>query len=216
MRKFQRILFLIGLLFLLFFTLRHVYMRFFQPTQSVLDRFELPMKDQISGAKSLGELVVLYEAVDKKVKAYVQEQKKIKAQANALGKPGLSFYEIDVPGYERDPHDDLAEIRTAINEWEHKRKQSGEIYFYWLTGFVLVALGYWINRRYSHWFGTGLWIGGFAEMIYWSSPTFIGSSISESNRLLTQKTIFSLATLFCLILMAKLIGILKNNGDQAK
>jgi hypothetical protein len=66
MGAFQKTLFIIALFTLLTQTVRHLYVRRIEPTNSALDRYEPAVKEEIKKANSLDELVKRYDEARKK------------------------------------------------------------------------------------------------------------------------------------------------------
>ena len=197
MKTFVRILFTLAFLILVVQSVRHVYQRWLNPTQSVLDRYS-PVTKEIERARSLEELARKYDESYNKVKAF--EAGKTKAQLEEIDKN-------EEPYYSRDAY------RQAIEEWEGKSRQIFEIRFYWLVGLALAVGGFFVFRKSSVWLGITLLLTGFSEIIYWTSPTFFGSSSVEFNRLLVWKMILSAISLILLMVFAYLMGILKNQTE---
>ncbi len=63
MRVLQRTLAILAFLALSAQIVRHAYILWFEPKGSVLDRYEQPLKGQITNAKSLQELISQYEPI---------------------------------------------------------------------------------------------------------------------------------------------------------
>lgn len=61
MKVLQRTLFVVTALVLFTQTVRHLYVRYLEPTGSVLDRYEPPVTADIKKANSLDELIRLYD-----------------------------------------------------------------------------------------------------------------------------------------------------------
>jgi hypothetical protein len=76
MKTLQKILAIIAILILVTQIVRHVYLRWLQPRQSVLDKYEQPLKDDIKSAQSLGDLVRKYDEV------YLRQMNSILSVAN--------------------------------------------------------------------------------------------------------------------------------------
>jgi hypothetical protein len=197
MKTFLRILFTLAFLILVVQSVRHVYQRWLNPTQSVLDRYS-PVTKDIERARSLEELARKYDESYNKVKAL--EAGKTKAQLEEIDKN-------EEPYYSRDAY------RQAIEEWEGKSRQIFEIRFYWFVGLALAVGGFFVFRKSSVWLGITLLLTGFSEIIYWTSPMFFGSSSVEFNRLLVWKMILSAISLILLMVFAYLMGILKNQTE---
>lgn len=202
MKTLLKTLFIIAFLVLITQTIRHGYQRWFRSTISVLDRFEETLKGDIKKAKSLDELVLKYEDVNKKVKDYEADK------ANPIIEPQDKW--------EKEPYKSEVTVKEAINDWESKSKEIHELRFYWTCGLLLVILGYLSYFKFNQWAGVSLLISGFAEIIYWTSPSFIRESSVEFERLLTNKFIFSLLSFILLTLVASGLKILSNGSTDKK
>ncbi len=176
--------------------------RWFRPTISVLDRFEETLKGDIKKAKSLDELVLKYEDVNKKVKDYEADK------ANPIVEPQDKM--------QKEPYKSELTVKEAINDWESKSKEIHELRFYWSCGLLLVILGCLSYFKFNQWAGTSLLISGFAEIIYWTSPSFIRESSVEFERLLTNKFVFSLLSFILLLLVTSGLKILSNGQTNNK
>lgn len=162
-------------------TVRHAYMLWFEPRGSVLDRYDQPVKSEVGSAASLDELLQRYDPVRK--------------QVDELSKTSSS------PAYEqaqKEPFKTEQTLRQAITEWEEKSKEIRAIRLYCLVAAVLFALGLLAYKKLNRWLGTSLLIAAFSEFIYWTSPTFIGST-REVDRLLANKLTLSIVSLVLLV-----------------
>lgn len=189
MRTLQKVLAIVALVVLVAQSVRHTYIRWLEPRTSVLDRYERPLKSEITAAKSLEELVARYEPLRK------QAEEARKQRQTQKGSPGvLDENELGAlsPEYE---------VRLAIQDWETKAKELNGVLYYCVVGLVLLAVGIATFRWGNIWMGLALEISAFSEFIYWTSPTFFGSAGSEFDRLLSYKLFFSVAALALLFLV---------------
>jgi hypothetical protein len=191
-----RVLAIIALLVLVTQTVRHVYVRWIAPRHSALDRFDRPMHDRISAAKSLGELVALYEPARKAVDS---------TRKAAKGKADHSY----AAEHDQEPYLSEWQLREAIQEWESHSRQLRELWFYWGVSIVMLILGTGFYRWRNRWAGLALEIAAFSEFIYWTSPNFVGGT-AEFDRLLTQKIIFSVLSLMLLVVIIRTQGALSD------
>ena len=162
-------------------TVRHAYMLWFEPRGSVLDKYDQPVKSEIGNAASLDELLRRYDPVRK--------------QVDELSKTSSS------PAYEqaqKEPFKTEQTLRQAITEWEEKSKEIRAIRLYCLVAAVLFMLGLLAYKKLNRWLGISLLIAAFSEFIYWTSPTFIGST-REVDRLLANKLVLSIVSLVLLV-----------------
>jgi hypothetical protein len=188
METLKKTLFLIAFIILLTQTVRHAYYRWLEPTNSVLDKYGEPLKEKIKNAESINELLSKYDEVHKKVKVVEAD--------SSISK---------IPRYERseiEPFKSEQMLRNAIEEWEMRSTEIFKIRLYSSFGLLFVILGLFIYKRSNEWLGLALIITGFAEKIYWTSPSFFGSSTLEYTRLLNNKFYISLLAFIVLLIVA--------------
>ncbi len=187
MRPLQITLFIIGLMFLSAQTFRHIHVKFFAPTVSVLDQYEPQIEKDIKASQSLDELLVLYEKAREKVKQY---------EANSDNE------KIDVRNrYEVEPYKSEYQIRSSIKTWEEHDNAINRLRFYWFCGFLSVLIGLFVYLKIDRWVGMAGLITGFTEMIAWTCPTIFGIfGRNDFERLLSNKLFFSLVS-WCLLLV---------------
>lgn len=190
MRTVQRTLAIIALLVLVTQTVRHAYLLWLEPRHSALDKYDQPLKDEIAAATSLDELLRRYEPLRKQVDAAKQERAK-SGNAGAV----LPFGEE----LQSEPYKSERMLRDAITSWEAKAKEIHALRFYCLVGFVLCAFGVLAYFKLNRWFGLTLIITAFSEFIYWTSPTFLGATTREFDRLLGNKLALSMISLVILL-----------------
>jgi hypothetical protein len=167
-------------------TVRHAYMLWFESRGSVLDKYDQPVKEQITEATSLDQLLGRYDAMHKQVESAKQERAQKGEDVSTLE------YSND------EPFKSEKKLRDAITQWEETAKEIHEMRFYCLIGFFLLVGGSITYRRLNRWFGITLMIAGFSEFIYWTSPTFLDQT-REFDRLLANKLALSAIALVLLI-----------------
>jgi hypothetical protein len=113
----------------------------------------------------------------------------------------------------REPFTSEVALREAIREWEEKTKELYSLRFYCLVGFCLLLSGAWLFRYRNKWLGLSLEIAAFSEFVYWTSPTLLGASVREFDRLLGNKLLFSLLSLVLLGLIAWLQGVFAQDSE---
>jgi hypothetical protein len=188
MRKLQITLFILGFAALGSQTLRHIYVKWLEPRTSALEKYQEKVESDISKSKSLQELLSLYD------QAYKDVQEFEKAHSVA-------------PGQYRDttkePYYTQVKLQRAIQDVEERRKQISEVVFFFITGSALVLIGI-VGFRRNAWLGIALIILGFAEIIWWTSPSFrnFGAQV-EFERLLTIKLVLSAISLLGLVALWK-------------
>lgn len=189
MKPLLKTLAILALVALVVQTVRHAYMLWFEPRGSVLDKYDQPVKSEVGGAASLDELLRRYDPVRKEV--------------DELSKTS------PIPAYEqaqKEPFKTEQTLRQAITEWEDKSKEIRAIRLYCLVAALLFVLGLFAHKKFNHWLGVSLLIAAFSEFIYWTSPTFIGST-REVDRLLANKLVFSIVSLMLLVVAIWSLGI---------
>ena len=203
MKAAERVFAILAVLVLLTQTVRHAYLLWFEPRVSVLDRYDHPLGDRISSAKSLAEP----GPADDPVK---READRIRAAA-AKDHQATSAYDENL-----EPFRSERDLRQAIQSWEGKNKEIRSLRFYWTAGFLVLCLGFILRRWVNRWAGLTLEIAAFAEFIYWTSPSFFGENVREFDRLLTQKLLFSIVSVVLLVAVIKLQGIFADGPSRAE
>jgi hypothetical protein len=192
MKPLQRTLAMLAFVVLLVQTVRHSYMLWIEPRSSVLDKYERSLNEEIAGAASLDELVRRFDAAHK-------EAERVRAERRAAGK-GETF---EYSGEE--PFKTERSLKEAISDWERKENEVRSLRFYSSIGFLLIVLGVTCYLKANRWLGITLLMVAFAEAVYWTSPTFTGPTMRETDRLLLNKLGFSLAFLVALGLVVRLL-----------
>jgi hypothetical protein len=199
----QKTLAIIALLVLVSQTVRHTYLLWVEPRGSVLDRYDQPLKNEITAATSLDELLRRYEPVRKQVDSARAEAAK---SGNKIG------YEQEK---EMEPFKSESALHDAITDWEQKSKEIHGLRFYWLIGLALSAVGLLIYKTFNRWLGFTLLIAGFAEFIYWTSPTFLGASTREFDRLLLNKLAYSVISLVLIVAVIFMLDIFSQKREHS-
>jgi len=202
-KTLQKTLAILACLFLQVQTVRHVYVLWFEPRGSVLDRFNQPLRDEIAAATSLEELLRRYEPSRKEVDRVKAERRSIDPKAS---------FEND---QDSEPFKSERSLREAISSWEERQKEIHALRFYWLMGLLLGVAGLACCIRGNQWVGMTLLIVAFSEFIYWTCPTFLGTATREFDRLLLNKLAFSLASLLLLALVINRLGVFKQGKNEA-
>ena len=135
MRGTQVTLFVIGLMILGTQSLRHVYVKWIEPTSSVLDQYRPPIAEDLTATQDLDELVAIYESARQKVEAYEET---------------ASLEEIDLSkrtGREAYMSEQVA--RSAIERWEAQSKSPWLGMVGIITGFTEMAV--WTSPLWRSW-----------------------------------------------------------------
>lgn len=185
MRVVLRILSVIAFLILVTQTVRHAYLLWLEPKGSVLDSYDQPLKGQISEASSLSDLLNRYE----KARQAADVARKQRRESGEKLNPPRPYDELE------EPYKSELMLRDAIKDWEAKSKDVYSLRFYWLVGLLLAALGIITSKKGNRWLGLCLLVTGFSEIIYWTSPTFLGAATHEFDRLLMHKLVLSVLSL---------------------
>ena len=204
MKALQRTLAILATLFLVVQTVRHAYVLWLEPRDSVLDKYDRPLKDQIAAAGSVAELLARYDPVRREVD-------RVKASRRAAD-PKATFEDMR----DAEPFKSEASLREAIQSWEERAKEIHSLRFYWLVGFALVVLGSASYLRANPWVGMTLLIAGYSEVIYWTTPTFLGAVTTEFDRLLVNKLVLSLVSLSVLAVTIRLVGAFTDTQQELK
>lgn len=192
MRVFQTVAFVIVMILVSTQTMRHVYLKWVAPDESVLDQFQTETESEIAAARTLEELIPLYAAAKAKVEAY-------EADAGNL----------DVAPHRRqstEPYESEIKLRKAIEDRERWQRKVVELWFFWVAGAISVAVGILVLSRINAWLGmTGILIG-YLEMAYWTSPLLDRHYAGvEFETLLDIKLLLSAITMISLIVLWLLV-----------
>ncbi len=202
MKPLEKTLAILALVVLTAQTVRHAYLLWFEPRGSVLDKYDQPLKGDIAAAASLDELLQRYD----KVRKEADEARKAGAKDDAM-----AF----TPAGMQEPFRSERALRDAINEWESRAKEVRGLRFYWLVGLGLSVAGLIIYRKVNRWYGLTFVITAFSEIIYWTSPTFLGASTREFDRLLANKLVFTVISLALLVVVISFQEIFaRERGDK--
>lgn len=192
MKTTLTVLFVIAMLVATTQTFRHVYVKWIEPTGSVLDEFKDEIDSNIEKAKNLNEVTNLYREAHNKVKEY---------EANP-NNPKIKYEEFN----STEPYKSEIAIKREIQNREYDRKQLFELCFYWSIGLLSVLLGIYVFGKFNQWLGFAGIIVGYSEMLCWTSPLFHTRILSlQFEHLLNFKLAFSLITWLMLIAMWLLI-----------
>ncbi len=193
MRALHKTLAILAFLALSTQTARHAYVRWIQPRTSVLDKYDQPLKGEITSAANLDELVARYDSVRKQVDELRKENPE-EADRGEFAAAGR-----------KEPYRSEHMLRQAIQDWEAKAKELRELRVYWFVGLFILFAGLFIYKR-NAWMGTTLLIAAFSEFIYWTSQTFSSNS-REFDLLLTSKFVFCAISLILLLMVIAALKI---------
>ncbi len=181
-------------------SVRHVYVKYFETTASVLDRFEKREKAQLSveieQAKSLDELVAKYAPARKRTETLDAEMEEAVVNVPAKDRDDVrrEFRRAHSTEYDAE-----STLKSAITDWETRTGEIRELRVFWAFGAGLFLVGCALYLK-SPWLGMALAISGVVEMIWWSSPSFrFAGSPLEFERLLFNKLVFTNITLVLVI-----------------
>jgi len=178
MQGFQKTILVLVVLVLSAQLAHFTYVKFLQPTHSVLDD---ELDESIKGATSLEELFKQYELSEDEVRAF--------EESLSRGEK-LSSFRKDI-----EPFKSNQKLRAAVRDWERKQAQIKRLIYQWTVGLLLALAGTGLYLKRISWIGTALIVAGLAEMIWWCSPSIsMGGSIREFERILNIKLMLTLAT----------------------
>lgn len=197
MEALKKTLFILSVVAVTSYTLRHIYLKWIEPRGSLLDKYEKPIVSEIKNATSLEQLENLFVEAHAKVLAY-DSVDSIKSM-DEYRRTQLEPYKIE------------QEVRDTITSWELQSHEIFKIRFYWAFGLLLAISGFAMYKKVNSWLGITVLITGFAEMVYWTSPSFFYGAEFEYNHLLTNKIILSILTLALLIVGGFLTNTLKSD-----
>src|SRR5215472_1529607 len=204
MNALQKTLAIVAFLALASQTVRHAYRLWLEPRGSSLDKYDLPLKDEIGGATSLEELLRRYDKIRKEVDEKRQELEKV----DAKDRPYINELQTE-------PYKSEHALRDAITQWEKESQEIYQLRFYWLVAFVFLVLGVITYKKTSRWLGLTLLMVAFSEFIYWTSPTFLGSGVREFDRLLLNKLVFTILSLLLLITVIWRHGVFAEKAEAS-
>jgi len=181
MKKVLTALFVIAMVICSTQTFRHVYVKFFDSHESVLDEFRSETESNIKDANNLSELVTLYRTAEEEVQAYEADS----------SNPIIVRHEQSITA----PYKNALKIETEIKNREHDQRQMNKLFFYWGFGFISLFLGLFTFKVFNEWLGISVIITGFSEMLAWTSPLFHNRMMSvQFVQLLDYKLLLSLIT----------------------
>src|SRR5258708_1377997 len=183
MKATRLILFVLGLLSFGAQVVRHVYVRWFEPTHSVLEKYEAPVRGDIRNSRSLSDLESRYAVELKKAGGHPTSRDTVLSEEGA-------------PGTARPA---VTQLREAIEEWEAHEKEIRELRFFYFAGFVVLLAAWLLNGRFP-WSALSLTILGFCDMLWATSPSWRSGPAAEFQRLLENKIVFSLLAIVLLLL----------------
>jgi hypothetical protein len=198
MEALKKTLFILSMVAVTSYTIRHMYLKWIEPRNSVLDKYEEPIVSEIKKATSLQQLETIFSEAQNRIKEY-------EAVDSIMAMDHYKRRELE-------PYKTENEARNAIQSWERRSHEIFQIRFYWALGLLLAIVGFMIFKKVNDWLGISILITGFAEMVYWSSPSFFNGAEFEYNNLLTNKIILSVLTLALLIIGGILTGTLKSDN----
>jgi hypothetical protein len=194
MEALKKTMFMLALISVTGYTIRHIYSKWFDHRTSVLEKYDSPTTDKIKKAGSLHELEAMYAKVHQQVLAY---------DATDSIQNMEPYKKMDLEPYKQE-----LELRQAITEWEVKSREIFQVRFYWFIGLLLALVGGLLYKKSNRWLGLSILITGFGEMVYWTSPSFFSGG-KEYENLLNNKIILTIATLLLLVVAGYFTGTLK-------
>ena len=186
MKAFQTVMFVIAMVLATTQTMRHVYVKWIAPDESVLDQFQSEVESDIAGAEDLDDLVLLYADAKAAVEAYEADPENPKIEPHRMRT--LEPYESEI------------KLRDAIEQRERWQRKVGEVWFFWIAGAIGIGIGAFVYRSVNAWLGMSGVLVGYSEMLFWTSPLLHGRIIGpEFDSLLGVKLLLSTITLVSLV-----------------
>jgi hypothetical protein len=187
MKGLQVTCFILAMLALTAQSFRDLFVKFFEPHTSVLDKYEKkPVDKEIQTAGSLQELLDKYEPAQKgeqDVNAHMEAE--IKAHPNEDSKIRQQYQVTYQDGYAL-----TKKLHDAITDWEAKANEIRQIRIYWFFGFGLLLVGCVAYLKFP-WLAMALIIAGISEMMWWTAPSFFEGADHEFAALLNNKLFFT-------------------------
>lgn len=209
MKGLQTTCFILAVSILSVQSVRHFYVRFFETTASVLDKYdEEEIEKEIEEAELLDQLVAKYDPAKKRkdeLEALMEEEAKKKPEKEREAFRN-EFQEDHIEDYRR-----AWILKSAILDWESKSKEIRELRIFWAFGFGLFVVGC-IVYLWSSWLGMAILLPGATEMIWWTSPDLnLSGTVQEFERLLNNKLIFTIITIILLVAVWVISGYLERH-----
>ena len=120
MNALKKALFIIALVSVTAYTVRHIEHKWFEQHSSVLDKYNNELSTKIMTIESLDHLVGLYDEAKKKVEAYEADK----------SNPEISYNYRN----SKEPYKSESELEDAIKDWESKSNEIYQLRFYWIVG----------------------------------------------------------------------------------
>lgn len=186
MRALQTTLFVLLSLVLATQSFRHVYVKWIEPTGSVLDAYREPVEKDIAASESLEELT----------QQYAQAR-----AARAAYEDGKPLHQVDLARRtDQGVYRDEGQLRAAIERLEQQDRTLFQLWFYWGCGLFSTLLGLFLYARVNAWTGMVGLITGFVEMAVWTSPLWRSWGPQfQFDALLTTKLVLSFVSLGLLL-----------------
>lgn len=204
MRTLQKTFLLLAMFIFCFQALRLIYIKCFENSTSVLDKYEKSdVDEEIERAESLDELLMKYDRAHARFLELDQQRK---------GMP-----EEEREKFTDDHSEEFQEknkLRLAITDWEDKSREIRVLRVFWILGLLLILGGAALYWRGFRWLGMALMVPGFAEMLWWTSPSFhFGGAVREFDRLMNNRLFFTFAAIALLVVAWVLSARLQVQDD---
>jgi hypothetical protein len=182
MRSAKIVLFLICVITVSTQTFRHIYVRFLDKNESILDKYRTEIEIEIVESKNIDRLEGLYIENDEKIKQIENTDEDFKE--NKI------YKELQSEKYK---------ITSAIKRAESLNVSRYKLIIYWSIGLLCIMFGCVSYFFTSKWISFASIISGFSEMMVWTSPFFDRLNTLNFIELLNMKLILSIITLILLI-----------------
>jgi hypothetical protein len=182
MRNAKIVLFLICTITVSTQTFRHIYVRFLDNNDSVLDKYRTEIEVEIHESKDVNHLEKLYIENNEKIEQIKNE--------NENYEESRIYKELQ---------QERREIRSAIHRAENLNVSRYKLIIYWTIGLICIIFGCVSYFFTSKWVSFASLISGFSEMAVWTSPFFDRMNTLNFIELLNMKLLLSFITLILLI-----------------
>ena len=182
MRAAKIVFFLICVVIVSTQTFRHIYVRFLDKNESILDKYRTEIEMEIYESTNIEHLENLF----------IDNDTKIKQIKNSDGNytENRIYKELQL---------EKAKITAAIHKAENLSESRYKLIIYWTIGLICILFGCVSFFFTSKWISFASLISGFSEMTVWTSPFFDRSNTINFIELLNMKLVLSIITLILII-----------------
>ncbi len=176
---------------------RHSYVRWLEPRNSVLDKYDSKAAATAKDARSLEELDRAYS------QALAKEKVELEAEEKAPQSPEQRRR------FRPDERPPTFELKMAIQEWEGRQRDLRELRYFFAAGVIALLLAFVCERFRMAWAAVALCGLAFAEMLWWTTISWHSGPWREYDRLLDNKLALT-AVAVALLVAARKAGPLRS------